>query len=247
MGTTLRQYMALSRLRTRTVMSEIPFWAIVGLLVAFEINNGHFAGRVGGENVWPVTYLMLQAVEGSGTLFFIIVAALYAGELVWRERDIRFDVIHDALPMSESIDWLSKFTAIAAVELVLLTITMLVGMLMQSIDGYYHLEVLQYLEELYLVTLPQMLAFALFAMFVQTMVSNKFIGHGIVIGLFVLQFSPWCPWLIPGVAPICRSVRAAGRLGAARRLWRRRPPCFCCWPWARALGRTTTLTCSMST
>jgi hypothetical protein len=27
----------------------------------------------------------------------------------------------------------------------------------------------------------------MFAMFVQTMVSNKFIGHGIVIGVFVLQ------------------------------------------------------------
>jgi ABC-type transport system involved in multi-copper enzyme maturation permease subunit len=186
-GTTLLQYATLSRLRIRTVMSEIPFWAIVGLLIAFAVNNGHFAGRVGGENVWPVTYLMLQAVEGSGTLFFIIVAALYAGELVWRERDTRFDGIHDALPVSESIDWLSKFTAIAAVELVLLTITMLVGMLMQTIEGYYRYEVLQYIEELYLITLPQMLAFALFAMFVQTMVSNKFIGHGIVIGLFVLQ------------------------------------------------------------
>src|SRR5258707_549166 len=32
-----------------------------------------------------------------------------------------------------------------------------------------------------------MLAFALFAMFVQTMISNKFLGHGIVIGIVVLQ------------------------------------------------------------
>ncbi len=32
-----------------------------------------------------------------------------------------------------------------------------------------------------------MIGFALFALFVQTMVSNKFIGHGIVIGVFVLQ------------------------------------------------------------
>ena len=46
---------------------------------------------------------------------------------------------------------------------------------------------LQYLEELYLVTLPQVMGFALLAMFVQTMVSNKFIGHGLVIGAFVIQ------------------------------------------------------------
>jgi ABC-2 type transport system permease protein len=186
-GTTLLQFLSLTRLRIRTIVRDIPFWAIVGLLIAFAVNNGHFAGRVGGENVWPVTYLMLQAVEGSATLFFIIVAALYAAELIWRERDTRFDGIHDALPLSDSIDWLSKFTAIAVIQVFLLTVTLLVGMLMQTIDGYYHYEVLQYFKELYVITLPQMLGLALLAMFVQTMVSNKFIGHGIVIGIVVLQ------------------------------------------------------------
>ncbi len=85
----------------RTITREVPFWAIVGLLIVFAINNGHFAGNVGDQNVWPVTYLMVQAVEGSATLFFYIVAALYAGELIWRERDNHFDGIHDALPMNE--------------------------------------------------------------------------------------------------------------------------------------------------
>ncbi len=153
----------------------------------FGVNNGHFAGRVGGENVWPVTYLMLQAVEGSATLFLYIVATLYAGELIWRERDTHFDGIHDALPMSETTDWLSKFTAIALVEIALLAVTMLVGIVMQTIAGYYHYELLQYFKELYLVTFPQVLSLALLALFVQTMVSNKFIGYGIVIGVFVLQ------------------------------------------------------------
>ena len=182
-----QQYLALTRLRIKLILREIPFWAIVGLLVVFAVNNGHFAGRLGGDNVWPVTYLMLQAVEGSATLFFFIVAALYAAELVWRERDTRFDGIHDALPIGESSDWLSKLTAIAFVECILLAITMLVGIVMQSIAGYYHYELLQYLKELYLITFPQIVGVAMFAMFVQTMVSNKFIGHGIVIGVFLLQ------------------------------------------------------------
>jgi ABC-2 type transport system permease protein len=181
------QFVSLARLRIRTITRELPFWAIIGLLVVFAANNGHFAGRIGGANVWPVTYLMLQAVEGSATLFFFIVAALYAAELIWRERDNRFEDIHDALPVGTSVDWLSKFAAIAFVELVLLAVTLLMGMLMQTIDGYTHYEVGQYLKELYLVTFPQVMGFALLAMFVQTLVSNKFIGHGIVIGVFVIQ------------------------------------------------------------
>jgi ABC-2 type transport system permease protein len=138
-------------------------------------------------NVWPVTYLMLQAVEGSATLFFFIVATLYAGELIWRERDAHFDGIHDALPIGESVDWLSKLTAIAVVELILLTVTMLVGIGMQTAAGYYHYELGQYFRELFVLTFPQLVGFAMLALFVQTLVSNKFIGHGIVIAVVVLQ------------------------------------------------------------
>jgi ABC-2 type transport system permease protein len=185
-STTWAQFFTLSRLRIRTILREIPFWAIVGLMIVFAVNNGYFAGRFEEIDVWPVTYLMLQAVEGGATLFFYIVAALYAAELIWRERDTHFDGIHDALPMSENIDWLSKLVAIAFVELVLLTVTMLCGIFMQTIAGYYHYELLQYFKELYVITFPQVMIFALLALFIQTMVSNKFIGHGIAIGIFVL-------------------------------------------------------------
>ncbi|MGD0797125.1 MAG: ABC transporter permease [Acidobacteriaceae bacterium] len=184
--TTLTQYLSLSGLRIRTILREIPFWAIVGLLTVFAVNNGYYAGHFGDENVWPVTYLMLQSVEGGAMLFFYIVATLYAAELVWRERDNRFDGIHDALPIHEATDWLSKLTAIAFVELALLTLTMLAGILMQTIAGYHHYELLEYFKELYVVTFPQVLGFAILAMFVQTAVPNKFVGHGIVIGIFVL-------------------------------------------------------------
>ena len=186
-STSFAQYLSLTRLRVRNITHEVPFWAIVGLLIVFAVNNGQFAGRVGGVDVWPVTFLMVQAVEGSATLFFFIVAALYAAELIWRDRDNHFDGIHDALPLSETTDWLSKLTAIVVIEAVLLAVTMLTGIAMQTIAGYYHYELLQYFKELYIVTFPQVLMFTFFALFVQTMVSNKFVGFGIVIGVFVLQ------------------------------------------------------------
>ncbi len=144
--TTFAQFVSLSRLRISTILHEIPFWALVGLMIVFSINNGYYAGKIADVNVWPVTYLMLQAVEGGATLFFYIVAGLYAAELIWRERDTHADGVHDALPLRESIDWLSKFLAIAFVELVLLTVTMFCGVFMQTIAGYHHYEFLQYFK-----------------------------------------------------------------------------------------------------
>src|SRR5208283_4165489 len=57
---------------------------------------------------------------------------------------------------------------------------------MQTVKGYYHYELLQYFKELYLIALPQFVMIILLALFVHTMVSNKFVGHAMVIGFLIL-------------------------------------------------------------
>ncbi len=64
MAAAWQQFRSLSALRIRNILHEVPFWGMVIALIAFAVNNGAFAGRMDGANVWPVTYLMLQAVEG---------------------------------------------------------------------------------------------------------------------------------------------------------------------------------------
>jgi ABC-2 type transport system permease protein len=186
-GTTWSQFRSLTRLRVSGILHELPFWAILAAMTVFALADGHFAGRNSDGHLYPVTFLMLQAVEGQAPLFLYIIATLYAGELIWRERDTSFSGIHDALPMRESTDWLSKLFALALIELILLTAVLFCGVISQTIAGYYHYELIQYFKELYIVTFPQVLTFALVAMFLQTILSNKFIAHGIVIGLFVLN------------------------------------------------------------
>ncbi|MFY9938557.1 MAG: ABC transporter permease, partial [Silvibacterium sp.] len=180
------QFVTLTRMRMRNIVREIIFWAIALVMIAYVLINGHFAGHFQDRDVWPVTYLMLQAVEGSAIVFFIIVSTIYAGELIWRERDTSFEQIHDSLPMREWIDWLSKFCSLALVELILLTIVLFCAIFSQTIQGYYHYEFLQYFKELYLITFAEVLIYALLALCVQTLVPNKFLGHGIVIGFFIL-------------------------------------------------------------
>jgi ABC-2 type transport system permease protein len=181
------QFISLTRVHLTNITRELPFLAITVLLSVFALINGYFAGKMNDQNVYPVTFLMVQAVEGNATLFLFIIATLYAGELVWRERDTSFSGIHDALPMGETTDWLAKFIALTVVEFILLTIILLCGVIMQTTAGYYHYDLLQYFQELYLITFPAVIGFTLLAFFVQTIVSNKFLGHAIVIGIFVLD------------------------------------------------------------
>jgi hypothetical protein len=185
-GTSFAQLVSLTRIRISNIVHEIPFWGILVLMIVLATVNGHYAGRINGSVEWPVTFLMLSAVEGGAGLFFYIVSTFYASELIWRERDTRFAGIHDALPMRETIDWISKFIALCFVELAMLTVAGLCGILMQTVAGFHHYEILQYGQELYLVVFPQIVIFILLSLFVQTVVSNKFIGIGIVILIFVM-------------------------------------------------------------
>ena len=180
------QFMSLTRLRLSNILREIPFWGILVLLVGLALTNGAYVGTRGDSKVWPVTYLMLRFVEGNSALFCYIVVALYAAELIWRERDTRFDGIHDALPLSESADWLSKLASLCVVSLILLAAAMASGIVMQTVLGFYRYDLLQYFQELFLIAFPGILMYALLALFVQTIVSNKFVGHAVVIGMFVI-------------------------------------------------------------
>lgn len=185
-ATSMRQLRSLTWVRMQNIVRSIPFWAIALLLVVFCATNGYFAGESNGVKVWPVTYLMLTALQGGGVFFLYLVAAIYAGELTWDERDLRFDQIHDALPQKDWVDWLSKFFALSLVEALLLTVVFVVGCIMQTLNGYFRYELLVYFKELYLIWLPQMWMVVLLALLVHALVSNKFVGHAIIVGFFVL-------------------------------------------------------------
>jgi len=54
------------------------------------------AWRAGGPS--PNAGDVLGAVQEHARIFLILVATIYAGELVWRERDVRTDAMRDVLP-----------------------------------------------------------------------------------------------------------------------------------------------------
>jgi hypothetical protein len=185
-GAVWNQVWSLTKLRFFNIVREVPFWAIGLIMLVFVMVEGHFAGESSGVLVWPVTYLILQAVSGQAALFLTIIGALYAGELIWRERDVRFDQIHDSLPMRDWTDFVSKFFSLSLVLAVLTTIVLVCGLLSQILAGFFRFELLHYVIELYLIYLPQLLMVILLALFLQTIFSNKFIAHCVVVGFFVL-------------------------------------------------------------
>ena len=184
--TTLKQLFSMTRMRFFNIVRELPFWAITLIMLVFVLISGHFAGNNNGVEVWPVTFLMVSVVSGQSGLFLFIIGALYAGEVIWRERDVRFEQIHDSLPLRDWTDFVSKFLALAMVETVLASVVLVCGVLSQAASGYFRFEPGHYAKEIYLIYLPQLLMVVLLALFLQTVLGNKFVAHALVVGFFIL-------------------------------------------------------------
>lgn len=183
--THLGQLARLTLFYFKMVFKEIPFLAIVIAGMLLMMLNAVNLSELFGTSSYPTTYTILGLLA-EFNLFFIIIAVLYSGELVWKERAVNLNLILDALPMPDFITLLSKFLGLVLVYAALLAGLILTGMLIQIGYGYFKFELGVYVGTLYTETLAFLVLYTLLSMFIQVMVNNKFLGFAITIAFFVL-------------------------------------------------------------
>lgn len=170
-----------------SIVRQLPFAVIV---VVGLINLGiavTYAEVVFGQTAWPVTYTVVEVIRGQFTLFFMVLIALFAGELVWRERELRADQIVDALPAQTSATMLGKVVGLVLAEAALLALLMGAGMFYQLASGYTQLEPLLYVTYLFGTVLPPLAQMTMLAVLIHVVANHKYLGHALVIFAFVLR------------------------------------------------------------
>jgi ABC-type transport system involved in multi-copper enzyme maturation permease subunit len=181
----LRRVLSLSQLYFKEVVRSVPFIAIAVMGLILLIANSFNLGSAYGTDTYPTTFLMLGQLSGF-TLFFLIIIVFYTGELVWRERDVRINLIYDALPMSDAVGLIAKFLGLMQVHLVLLFALMLTGMAIQTAYGYFEYQIPVYVSWLLTQQLASLLLFTLLGLFIHVMVNQKFLGHAVIVLFFIL-------------------------------------------------------------
>jgi ABC-2 type transport system permease protein len=83
------------------------------------------------------------------------------------------------------LNFTSQLAALVIVQVAVLAATVVSGMVQQAAQGYFRFEVALYLKEFFLIELSALILFAVFAIFLQTILPNKFLGHTVVIGVFL--------------------------------------------------------------
>jgi ABC-type transport system involved in multi-copper enzyme maturation permease subunit len=183
----LQKLAGLTWLSFQETVKNVYFAVIVFAGVLFMVVAAATMGSIYGTNTWPVTYQVLDLVGGSFSLFMIIIITLYAGELVWRERDARVDQLFDALPIPTWLPLSAKLAALVLTQVLLLLVVLVAGILIQSFKGYFHYEIGLYLKELFGLQLVGYALICVLAMFVQVLVNQKYVGHFVMVVYYIVS------------------------------------------------------------
>ena len=121
-----------------------------------------------------------------------LLTVLWAGELVWREREAGLGEITDAAPVPEWVPFLGKLLGLGLVLAAWMAMLMGVGVLVQLQMGYHRFEPGLYLAVLFGLQLPQYLLFALLAVAVHGVVGQKYLGHlAALLAYALILFAAW--------------------------------------------------------
>ncbi|MCA1856905.1 hypothetical protein LE190_13350 [Massilia oculi] len=142
-------------------------------------------GSIYGTTTYPVTYMVVELIRDVFQLYMLVVTTLFAGEMVWREREARMSQMLDAMPAPSWLPLVGKTLALIGLQALLLLMAMAVGMLIQLFKGYFGLEPGLYLRYLFTVLLPQYALLAVAAVAVQVIVNNRYLAYFILITVYL--------------------------------------------------------------
>lgn len=172
----------------KNIIGDNFFKAILIAAVAFLFFDGYFGAPIYGTPSLPLTYYMLEVKDFTYIILVFVLIVFMTGEVMHRERGVKYDQIFGSLPIPNRIVYGSKFLALVLISFILVNMILVSGVLNQVLQGYFNFEFGMYFKDLYLFEFPKYISFVMLAFFVHALVTKKFLGHVIAIAIWVLLF-----------------------------------------------------------
>ena len=180
-GASLRQLVSLTRIQFTETTKNIFFLVLMLAGGVFAIFTASGINDPLSAASYPVTYQMLENAGVGFALFALAIIIFSSGELVWRERDAQLNQVMDAFPLQRWVLFSSKLLALMLVQVLVVLLILASGLIVQIAQGYYHFQLGLYFRELFLNRLTALCILCVLAIFVQTVVNNKYLGHFVMV------------------------------------------------------------------
>jgi ABC-2 type transport system permease protein len=159
-----------------SILKLTSFWAIILCCFIIILINSVSLGTSYGVDSYPTTYLMIEELQEMSLYFFMIILVFYSGEIMWKEKEVKLDLIHDASPLSRFVNVSSRFLALLLIYSIVMLSLIMAGILFQTVNGYYRYELDIYFFGFFLELLPFMASYTFAALFFQALTGSKFMG-----------------------------------------------------------------------
>lgn len=167
---------ALTRFDVLSVLKSPMFLVLLCIALGNNLISLWYAGDNLVTITLPVTRILVNVLTEELSLIPLCIAAFYAGELVWRDRERRMHDIVGATPAADWVFVVPKVIAIAIVLMLMVVLSAVAALGVQALKGYYHFEFGKWLFWYLLPWLVTMAQFAALAVFIQVLVPNKYSG-----------------------------------------------------------------------
>ena len=169
------------RFEMRLVFRSPAFLVLVLVGVFNTVGALVSAGEFYGTPARPMTFAIIPDMLGAFSIFPLIIAIYYSGELVWRDRERRMHEIVDATSLPNWAYMVPKTLAVVGVMVASVLASVVTAIAIQLIRGQYELELGQYLLWYLLPQVVDLMIIAILAVFVQALSPNKYLGWGIMV------------------------------------------------------------------
>lgn len=159
-----------------SILKLVSFWAIILCCFIIILVNSVSLGTSHGVDSYPTTYLIIEELREMSIYFFMIMLVFYSGEIMWKERDVKLELIHDASSFSSFVNMSSRFLGLLLIYAIVMLSLIAAGVLFQTFNGYYRYELDVYFYGFFLELFPFLALYTFAAMFFQALTGNKFIG-----------------------------------------------------------------------
>ena len=143
--TSRMQFGAATRMEIFGILKSIPF-AVMLVLGVFNIWGASTDIELFGTPAYPVTREMVEAIWNAFGLFALLIAAFYSGDIVWRERSLKMNEVHDAMPVPTWVQWAGKLASLVVIVFATLAVAVLTTIIIQTARGYHQYEILLYVK-----------------------------------------------------------------------------------------------------
>lgn len=158
---------------------------LLNLITDFIFNTGNF-----GQRSLPVTYSVIELIDGDMLLFIMAFIVFYSGYIVFREKDVRMDEIVDTTPVKNGMIVTTKLAAVLASIVIILALSTVMGMIFQLFSGFTRFQTGLYIRYFAMDLLTYFFTLVM-AYLLQLLINNKYIGYVAIVAFLACNLFLW--------------------------------------------------------